>query len=269
MEAVLTDNPAVQLDQRGGVLTVTLNRPEVLNAFNDAMTRALLDALAVAARDSAIRAVLLAGAGRAFSAGQDLNEFATLDRQSRPGSVHDHLAQTYNPIVTQIRTIEKPVLAALNGITAGVGLSVALACDLRLAADDATFTLGFSRIGLVPDGGASLLLPLLVGLGRATELAFTSDRVDAREAHRIGLVNRVAPAAELLEESHALAARLAAMPTRALGLTKRAFNRALLPELAGWLDYEAHLQEIASRTEDHQEGVAAFREKRQATFTGR
>lgn len=265
----MTANSLVQLEQRGGVMTITLNRPEVLNAFNDAMTRGLLDALKVAERDSAIRAVLLTGAGRAFSAGQDLNEFAALDQQSRPGRVHDHLATTYNPIVTRIRTLEKPVLAALNGITAGVGLSVALACDLRLAADDATFTLGFSRIGLVPDGGASVLLPLLVGLGRATELAFTSDRIDAPEAQRIGLVNRVAPANALLDEAHTLAARLAALPTRALGLTKRAFNHALLPQLAAWLDYEAHLQEIASHTEDHREGVAAFREKRQATYTGR
>lgn len=265
----MTANSPIRHEQRDGVLTIAFNRPEVLNAFNDAMTHALLDALKLAERDSTIRAVLLAGAGRAFSAGQDLNEFASLDKPSRPGRVHDHLAATYNPIVTRLRTLEKPVLAALNGVTAGVGLSIAIACDLRLAADDATFTLGFSRIGLVPDGGASILLPLLVGLGRAAELAFTSDRIDAAEAHRLGLVNRVAPASALLDESHALAARLAAMPTRALGLTKRAFNHALLPQLAEWLDYEAHLQEIASRTEDHREGVAAFREKRQAAFTGR
>lgn len=264
----MTANPVLLCEQRGGVLSVTFNRPEVLNAFNDALSHALLDALQAARRDRAVRAILLTGAGRAFSSGQDLNEFANLAGESPPSSVRDHLAATYNPIVTQIRTIEKPVLAALNGVAAGVGLSIALACDLRIAADNAAFTLGFSRIGLVPDGGASLLLPLLIGLGRAAELAFTSDRIDAPEAHRVGLVNRVVPADQLLDESGALAERLATMPTRALGLTKRAFNRALLPQLAEWLDYEAGMQEIASRTDDHREGTQAFREKRPPLFTG-
>lgn len=255
-------------ERREGVLTLIFNRPDVLNAFNDPMTGALLDALKQAERDPAVRCLVLTGAGRGFSSGQDLGAFVERERSDQPVSIGEHLRRGYNVLVTRLRTIEKPVIAAINGVAAGVGLSLALACDIRVAADEALFTLGFSKIGLIPDGGASFMLPLLVGLGRAAELAFTSDRIDAREAHRLGLVNRVVPTADLLAESQALAAQLAALPTRGIGLTKRAFNHALLPHLAEWLDYEAHLQEIASRTADHREGVAAFLEKRQPTFTG-
>lgn len=252
----------------GGVLTLTFNRPSVLNAFNDQMTDTLLAALKAAERDASVRCIVLTGAGRGFSSGQDLGAFLERERSPAPVSIRDHLRQGYNVLVTQLRTIEKPVIGAINGVAAGVGLSIALACDLRVAADDAILTLGFSKIGLIPDGGASFMLPLLVGLGRAAELAFTSDRVSAQEAHRLGLVNRVAPATNLLPVTQELAAQLANLPTRAIGLTKRAFNHALLPELAGWLDYEAHLQEIAGRTHDHREGVLAFTEKRKPAFRG-
>jgi 2-(1,2-epoxy-1,2-dihydrophenyl)acetyl-CoA isomerase len=255
--------------QEGGVLTVTFNRPEVLNAFNDQMSAELRDALRQAERDATVRCIVLAGSGRGFSAGQDLGAFKERERTPGAHSIRDHLRNTYNELVTRMRGLEKPIIASINGVAAGVGLSLALACDIRIAADNAVFTTGFSRIGLIPDGGMSYMLPLLVGIGRAADLAFTSDRIDAAEAHRLGLVSRVVPADQLGEATQALAKQLSEMPTRAIGLTKRAFNRAILPDLAEWLDYEAHMQEIASRTEDHQEGVQAFLEKRKATFTGR
>ncbi|MGN6565866.1 MAG: enoyl-CoA hydratase [Thermomicrobiales bacterium] len=260
---------AIATVREGSMLIVTFNRPEVLNAFNDEMIAGLQDAIRQAERDAAVRCVVLTGAGRGFCAGQDLGVFKAREAAGAgEGMVREHLRAGYNQIVLRMRGLEKPIVASINGIAAGVGLSLALAADLRIAADNALFTLGFSKIGLIPDGGASFMLPLLVGLGRASELAFTSDRVDAQEAHRLGLINRVVPAADLPEATLALARDLAAMPTRALGLTKRAFNHAILPDLAAWLDYEAHIQETASRTQDHREGVAAFLEKRPATFRG-
>jgi 2-(1,2-epoxy-1,2-dihydrophenyl)acetyl-CoA isomerase len=254
--------------QDGGVLTLTFNRPEVLNALNDQVVKELGAALRQAERDATVRCLVLSGAGRAFSAGQDLGAFVAREEAPEDFSIREHLQSGYNQIVTRMRGLEKPIIAGINGVAAGVGLSLALAADMRIAADNASFTTGFSKIGLVPDGGMSYMLPLLVGIGRAAELAFTSDRIDAAEAHRIGLVNRVVPAAELGAATQALAQQLAAMPTRALGLTKRAFNRSVLADLATWLDYEAHLQEIAGQTADHKEGVRAFIEKRPATFKG-
>ena len=256
------------ITQDGAILTLAFNRPEVLNALNNQVVKELGEALRGAERDPAIRCLVLTGAGRAFSAGQDLGAFTTRETDPSGSSIREHLRDGYNRIVSRMHGLEKPIIASINGVAAGVGLSLALAADLRIAADNASFTTGFSKIGLVPDGGMSFMLPLLVGIGRAAELAFTSDRIDATEAHRLGLVNRVVPAAELGAATAALAGQLAAMPTRALGLTKRAFNRTILADLETWLDYEAHLQEIAGGTVDHKEGVRAFIEKRQATFTG-
>jgi len=264
-----TDKPTVLTTREGGVLTIAFNRPEVLNALNERMVAELGDALKIAERDAAIRCVVLTGSGRGFSSGQDLAAFLTLRGEGRGGSIREHLKSGYNRIIIRMRGLEKPIIAGMNGAAAGVGLSIALAADIRIAADNASFTTGFSRIGLAPDGGMSFMLPLLVGMGHAAEqLAFTADRIDATEAHRLGIVNRVVPAAELGTATGALAAQLAAMPTRALGLTKRAFNRALLPDLETLLDYEAHIQEIAGRTADHREGVDAFLNKRPANFTG-
>lgn len=260
--------PTVLTTQDGGVLTITFNRPEVLNALNERMVAELGEALRRAERDETIRCVVLNGSGRGFSSGQDLGAFLARQEDAGGTSIREHLKQGYNRIVLRMRGLEKPIVAGMNGAAAGVGLSLALAADIRIAADNATFTTGFARIGLAPDGGMSFMLPILVGLGRAAELAFTAARIDAAEAHRLGLVNRVVPAAQLGEATGALAAQLAAMPTRALGLTKRAFNRALLPDLETLLDYEAHIQEIAGQTADHREGVRAFLEKRAANFTG-
>jgi 2-(1,2-epoxy-1,2-dihydrophenyl)acetyl-CoA isomerase len=258
----------VLTERHQNVLAVRLNRPDKLNALNEEMTEALLAALDEA-RDPSVRAVLLGGTGRGFSAGQDLEAFVQMQLAAQPVSVADHLRRGYNVVVTRIRTLEKPVIAALNGIAAGVGLSIALACDLRIAADDAVLTLGFSKIGLIPDGGGSLMLPLLAGFGRGLELAWSSDKLDAHEALRIGLVNRVVPAAAFAEQTLAYAAKFAALSPVAIGLTKRAFNRAMMPHLARWLDEEAELQGEAAKGPDLREGVQAFMQKRAPAFAAR
>jgi len=258
----------VLTERHQNVLAVRLNRPDKLNALNEEMTEALLAALDEA-RDPRVRAVLLGGTGRGFSAGQDLEAFVQMQLAAQPVSVADHLRRGYNVVVTRIRTLEKPVIAALNGIAAGVGLSIALACDLRIAADDAVLTLGFSKIGLIPDGGGSLMLPLLAGFGRGLELAWSSDKLDAHEALRIGLVNRVVPAAAFAEQTLAYAAKFAALSPVAIGLTKRAFNRAMMPHLARWLDEEAELQGEAAKGPDLREGVQAFMQKRAPAFAAR
>jgi 2-(1,2-epoxy-1,2-dihydrophenyl)acetyl-CoA isomerase len=256
-------------ERHGNVLAIHFNRPDKLNALNDEMTEALLAALDEAKADSSIRAVLLGGTGRGFSAGQDLEAFVRMQTAAEPISVADHLRRGYNQVVMKIRTIEKPVIAALNGIAAGVGLSIALSCDLRIAADDAVLTLGFSKIGLIPDGGASLFLPLLAGFGRGLELAWSSDKLDAREAMRIGLVNRVVPAATFADETLAYVQKFAGLSPVAIGLTKRAFNRAMLPNLESWLDEEAELQDVAAKGPDLREGVQAFIQKRSPAFAAR
>src|SRR3989442_5321706 len=254
----------ILLDQREGVLTITLNRPDVLNAFNEQMLRELHDTLRHAARDATVRCVVLIGAGRGFCSGQDL--------RSRAGttafSFRESLREGYNPIITQMRTMEKPVIAAVNGVAAGAGCSFGLAADLRIASDRASFIEVFARVGLLPDSGSTYFLPRLVGLGKALELAYTADAVDAAEALRIGLVNRVVPHDALLSEVMTLAKRLAAGPTRGYGLAKRAINYGLHATLDQALDYEAAVQEIAGRSADHREGVAAFLAKRPPSFIG-
>jgi 2-(1,2-epoxy-1,2-dihydrophenyl)acetyl-CoA isomerase len=253
----------------GAVLSLAFNRPEKVNALNLEIVDELIAALRAAEHDRHIGCIVLSGEGRGFCSGQDLDVFRDRYRSGEAIDIAGHLRRTYNVVTLLLRRIEKPVIAAVNGVAAGVGLSLALACDLRIAAEDATFTVGFGRIGLVPDGGGSLLLPLTVGLGKALELAYLSERIDAREAHRIGLVQRVVEASALHSEAYALADRLLMMPASALALTKRAFNRALLPNLAAWLNEEADLQQLASENPDHREGVAAFLEKRSPAYAGR
>jgi 2-(1,2-epoxy-1,2-dihydrophenyl)acetyl-CoA isomerase len=244
-----------------GVLTITLNRPKV-NAFNFELIEAAQAALKQADRDAQVRCVLLTGSGNVFSAGQDVTEF----RQAENISFRYHLQRTYNPMILQIRRMEKPVLAAINGSVSGAALGLALACDLRIAVDNARFVVGFLGIGLAPDSAVSLLLPALIGLGRATEAAFTNRPITAEQALAWGLVNRVVPAAELLPEAAGMAKALAQGPVHVMGLTKRAFNLAVLGNLEQVLDYEAQIQEIAGHRDEHQEGVTAFLEKRPAHY---
>ena len=251
-------------EKQNRVATITLNRPQALNAFVPEMNSELLDALKEGERDEEIRCFMITGAGRAFCSGQDLKGRTP----GQKGSLGESLREKYNPIIRQIRRTEKIVLAAVNGVAAGAGCNLALACDLRIASDEAKFIQAFVRVGLAPDSGGSFILPRLVGFSKALELLLLGEAVDAKEAQRIGLVGKVAPAAEFAKASREMAEKLARSP-RSIGLIKRAVNHAILPELESQLEYEAHLQEIAGRSADFDEGVAAFLEKRQPVFTGK
>jgi 2-(1,2-epoxy-1,2-dihydrophenyl)acetyl-CoA isomerase len=255
---------AVRFETADQIATITLNRPQALNAFDRAMKTELLTGLRSVERDRSVRALVLTGEGRAFCAGQDLRE----PFGGEHPTLADELRLRYNPVILAIARLAKPVIAAVNGVAAGAGCSLALACDLRLAAEGASFVLAFGRVGLVPDSGATWFLPRIVGQARAAELALLGDPVSAEEAARIGLVNRVVPAESLLDEARALAARLAEGSPLAVGLTKRALRYAAHASLEAALEHEAALQGIAGRSKDHEEGVAAFRAKRAARFTG-
>lgn len=249
---------------QAAALTISLNRPERANAFNFEMIAELRAALEQAARDSQIRCVVLTGEGNSFSAGHDITEM--LAAQGQDISYREHLEETYNPLILQIRRLEKPVIAAVNGPAAGAGLGIALACDLRVAAETALFTVGFTGIGLVLDSAVSLLLPALIGLGRTTDFTFTNQPITAAQALEWGMVNQVVPEDKLAEAAAKLAAGLAAGPTGAYGLTKRLFNQNVLPNLEEALKFEGEIQEAASKSEEHIEGVKAFLEKRKPSF---
>ena len=251
-----------------GVLAITLNRPEVLNSFNAAMATALLDALRAAAADPSVRAVLLSGNGRAFCAGQDLAEVLPANGRPMP-DLGDVVRHQYNPIIHAIRSIEKPVVCAVNGVAAGAGANIAFACDITLAADDATFIQSFAKIGLIPDSGGTFILPRLIGLQRAAALAMLGDKLDAARAKEWGLLVDVVPSVVLADVAMGMAKRLAAMPTRGIGLTKRAFNAGCANDLDTQLALEEELQREAGRTADYAEGVRAFIEKRKPNFQGR
>ncbi len=251
-------------EKQNGVATITLNRPQALNAFTPEMNSEFQNALKDAEEDKSIRCFLITGSGRAFCAGQDLKGRTKEQR----GSLGASLRERYNPIILRMRRTEKIVLAAVNGVAAGAGCNLALACDLRIASQEAKFIQAFVRVGLGPDCGGSFFLPRLVGLSKAMELFLLGEPIDAQEALRLGLVAKVTPANELASAARDIAERLAQGP-RSIGLIKRAVNRSLLPELEAQLEYEAYLQEIAGRSADYDEGVRAFLEKRSPVFTGK
>jgi 2-(1,2-epoxy-1,2-dihydrophenyl)acetyl-CoA isomerase len=253
----------VETSRDGAVLTITLNRPDVLNALNRAMHDGLAGALKDA-RDPEVRAVVVTGAGRGFCVGQDLTEF-----REAPGDIADRLRGSYHPNIHALRALEKPVIASVNGPAAGAGLSLAAACDLRIAADSATFVPAFINIGLVPDSGGTFFIARLLGSARAFEWMTSGRRLTAAEAHAWGLVSEVVEADKLAERTAELAASLATSPTRAIGMTKRLFAAAPTNTLDEQLELEAQLQSAATQSEDFREGVTAFLEKRDPNFKGR
>ncbi len=257
----MSESESLQIDFHQGVLNLIIYRPKV-NALNLELIAALQSAFQRALRDEQVRCVTLTGSGGVFSAGQDITAF--LQEEDIP--IRYHLLRTYNPLIMQMRHLEKPILAAINGMVSGAALGLALACDLRIASDTARFVVGFNGIGLAPDSGVSLLLPALIGLGRASEATFCNTPISAQQALEWGMVNRLASADDLPAQTAAWAEELARGPLRAFGLTKRAFNKAVLPNLEQALDYEAHIQEIAGKSQEHREGVRAFLEKRPPKF---
>jgi 2-(1,2-epoxy-1,2-dihydrophenyl)acetyl-CoA isomerase len=252
----------VETSREGAVLTITLNRPDVLNAFNAEMHQGLAAALKEA-RGPDVRAVVITGAGRGFCVGQDLTEF-----REAPGDIGPRLRETYHPNVLAIRALEKPVIAAVNGAAAGAGMSFACACDLRIAADSASFVPAFINIGLVPDSGGSYFVTRILGPARAFEWLASGRKLTATEAHAWGLVSEVVKADALPARAAEVAAQLAALPTRGIGMTKRLIDHALNATLEQQLEREAELQTAATQTEDFREGVAAFLEKRPPRFRG-
>src|ERR1043166_883905 len=252
-----------------GVATLTLNRPEVLNSFNRPMALELRTALEAAAKDPAVRAILLTGSGRGFCAGQDLGEAMPPDGLAPPPDPGDIVKTSFNPIIRLLRAIEKPVICAVNGVAAGAGANLALACDVLIAAEEASFVESFSKIGLIPDSGGTYFLPRIVGLHRAMAMVMLAEKVSAEKAREWGMVHDVVPHSVLHATAFALAKSLATQATRGFGLTKRAFNRSLANDLDAQLDFEEQMQREAGTTEDYQEGVRAFLEKRKPNYMGR
>jgi 2-(1,2-epoxy-1,2-dihydrophenyl)acetyl-CoA isomerase len=257
------------VDIQDAVAVIRMNNPARLNALSPTMTAELLEALTSAGDDAAVRAIVLTGEGRGFSAGADLTALQEPYLKGERPKLSLFLKEGYNKLIPLLAQTPKPVIAAVNGVVAGAGNSVALACDYRIASDSASFTMAFVKIGLIPDAGSCYLLPRAVGMAKALELALLSDKVDADTALRIGLVNRVVPGEYLMAEATDLARRLAGLPTTAIALTKRTLGEASRLSLAETMDREAEVQDEAAATHDHLEGVLAFLQKRPPAFTGR
>jgi len=259
----------VNLRVAGDVGTVELNRPEALNAWNAQLGADLLSALRCASEDDAVRAVVITGAGRAFSSGADLKDMGVdMTPEGRP-DVYKTLTERYHPIMHTVREMPKPVIASVNGPAVGIGCSLALCCDLILAGESAYFLLAFVNIGLVPDGGSSLFVPTRVGMARASELSMLGDRLGAAQALDWGLINRVHADERLAEETATLAARLAAGPTASYAGTKRQLNNWLYARMDEQLELEARIQQEMAGSDDFVEGALAFAQKRPARFSGR
>ncbi|NNC69882.1 MAG: 2-(1,2-epoxy-1,2-dihydrophenyl)acetyl-CoA isomerase [Flavobacteriaceae bacterium] len=256
---------SIALKIENNVAYITLNRPEVFNSFNREMALRLQDILDDCESNHEVRAVVLTGNGKAFCAGQDLKEVTT--PELNPG-FKKILEEHYNPIIKRIRSIKKPVIAAVNGVAAGAGANIALACDIVVAHEKVNFIQAFSLIGLIPDSAGTYFLPRLIGFQKASALAMLGDKVSAEEAERIGMIYKVIPLENFNEEVHKLALRLAKMPTKALGMIKELFNASMTNNLKDQLDMESKYQIKAAQSEDYAEGVTAFIEKRQPNFKG-
>jgi 2-(1,2-epoxy-1,2-dihydrophenyl)acetyl-CoA isomerase len=252
-------------ERRGAALWITMNRPDKLNALSGGLVEALRASFRRAAADDDVKVVVLTGAGRAFCSGQDLKE--RLEPDAAPLDVE--LRERYNPLIRAMRALDRPIVGAINGMAAGAGASLAFACDLRLAAEGASFLLAFGRVGLIPDSGATWLLPRLVGPAKAAEMALLAEPLTASDAERFGLVARVVPPDALRDDARAVATRLAGLAPRALALTKQALDAGWSSDLDAALELEARLQGEAGSTADHAEGIAAFIGKRPPLFTGR
>lgn len=255
---------SILLEIIGSVAKITLNRPSVYNSFNRPMALAMQNALDQCKEDAAIRAIYLTGAGKAFCAGQDIQEITAEDGPPLSTILGEH----YNPIINRIRDIEKPVVCAVNGVAAGAGANIALACDITVAKESASFIQAFSKIGLIPDSGGTYFLPRLVGWQRAAAFMMLGDKVGASDAAQMGMIYKVIADDQFEIEAWGLVNKLAEMPTKALGLTKRALNYSLHNDLTNQLALEDQLQSLAGMTEDYKEGVQAFIEKRAAQFKG-